>query len=39
MLLTAFNLTGCAQFATNVAVQAGIQKVIDATRQGEKDGK
>jgi hypothetical protein len=31
--------SGCAQFATNVSVQAGIQKVIDATHQGEKDGK
>ena len=39
LLMLIMVCSGCAEFATNVAVQAGIQKVIDATQQGEKDAK
>lgn len=31
--------SGCAEVATNIAIQAGIKTVIDNAHQGEKDAK
>ena len=31
--------SGCAEVATNIAIQAGIKTVIDNAHQGGKDGK